>query len=102
MGVGASTDGCCPYWTLSALSRLCAGWSFPQPPPEVKRLLGSEGTLGEMLGLDADWSKRAIMAGGNYGEIFARNIGEETPIGLARGLNAQWTEGGLIYSPPFR
>jgi general L-amino acid transport system substrate-binding protein len=70
--------------------------------PEVKRLLGSEGTLGEMLGLDADWSKRAIMAGGNYGEIFARNIGEETPIGLARGLNAQWTEGGLIYSPPFR
>ncbi|GAA6191922.1 amino acid ABC transporter substrate-binding protein [Phaeobacter gallaeciensis] len=70
--------------------------------PEIKRLLGSEGTLGEMLGLDAEWAKRAIMAGGNYGEIFAKNIGEETPIGLARGLNAQWTEGGLLYSPPFR
>lgn len=70
--------------------------------PEVARLLGTEGTLGEMLGLDAEWSKRAIAAGGNYGEVFAKNIGEETPIGLARGLNAQWTDGGLIYSPPFR
>ena len=44
-----------------------------------------------MLGLDADWAK-AIKAGGNYGEVFAKNIGEATPIGLARGLNAQWTE----------
>ncbi|MEM8979954.1 MAG: amino acid ABC transporter substrate-binding protein [Pseudomonadota bacterium] len=70
--------------------------------PEVNRLLGTEGTLGEMLGLDAEWAKRAIMAGGNYGEVFANNIGEDTNIGLARGLNAQWTNGGLIYSPPFR
>ncbi|MGJ8629086.1 MAG: amino acid ABC transporter substrate-binding protein [Sulfitobacter sp.] len=70
--------------------------------PEVARLLGTEGTLGEMLGLDAGWAKAAIMAGGNYGEIFAKNIGEETPIGLARGLNAQWTDGGLLYTPPFR
>ncbi|MBO9476787.1 amino acid ABC transporter substrate-binding protein [Shimia sp. R11_0] len=70
--------------------------------PEVNRLLGTEGTLGEMLGLDADWAKKAIMAGGNYGELFEGNIGESTPIGLARGLNAQWTDGGLIYSPPFR
>ena len=70
--------------------------------PEVARLLGTEGTLGEMIGLDAEWAKRAIMAEGNYGEIFAKNIGEETPIGLARGLNAQWTDGGLLYAPPFR
>lgn len=70
--------------------------------PEIRRLLGTEGTLGEMLGLDAEWAKRAIMAGGNYGEVFAKNIGEDTPIGLARGLNAQWTDGGLLYSPPFR
>ncbi|MEM6728403.1 MAG: amino acid ABC transporter substrate-binding protein, partial [Pseudomonadota bacterium] len=70
--------------------------------PEINRLLGSEGTLGEMLGLDSTWAKRAIMAGGNYGEIFDGNIGESTNIGLARGLNAQWTDGGLIYSPPFR
>jgi len=70
--------------------------------PEVSRLLGSEGSLGAMLGLDADAFKRAIETQGNYGEIFAKNIGEDTPIGLARGLNAQWTEGGLLYSPPFR
>ena len=55
-----------------------------------------------MFGLDADWAKRAIMAGGNYGEIFATNIGEGTPSNIARGLNAQWTDGGLQYSPPFR
>ena len=70
--------------------------------PEVNRLLGTEGNLGEMLGLGADWAKNAIMAGGNYGEIFEKNIGEASPIGLARGLNAQWTDGGLLYSPPFR
>ncbi|SFD59621.1 L-glutamine-binding protein /L-glutamate-binding protein /L-aspartate-binding protein /L-asparagine-binding protein [Sulfitobacter brevis] len=70
--------------------------------PEVARMMGTEGDLGKMIGLDAEWSKRAIMAEGNYGEIFAKNIGEETPIGLARGLNAQWTDGGLLYAPPFR
>ena len=70
--------------------------------PEVKRLLGSEGNMGEMLGLDADWGARAVAAGGNYGELFEKNIGENTAVGLARGLNAQWTDGGLLYSPPFR
>jgi general L-amino acid transport system substrate-binding protein len=70
--------------------------------PEINRLLGSEGSLGEMLGLSPDWAHKAIKATGNYGEIFERNIGESTPIGLARGLNALWTEGGLQYSPPFR
>ncbi|GGC06794.1 amino acid ABC transporter substrate-binding protein [Marivita lacus] len=70
--------------------------------PEINRLLGTEGTLGAMLGLEADWAVKAIAAGGNYGELFEKNIGENTPIGLARGLNAQWTEGGLLYSPPFR
>jgi general L-amino acid transport system substrate-binding protein len=70
--------------------------------PEINRLLGTEGNLGEMLGLDADWAVRAIKAGGNYGEIFARNIGEDTPIGLARGLNAQYRDGGILYAPPFR
>lgn len=70
--------------------------------PEIARLLGAEGLMGEMLGLDPDWAVRAIKAGGNYGEVFSRNIGETTPIGLSRGLNLQWTEGGLLYSPPFR
>ena len=70
--------------------------------PEINRLLGTEGNLGEMLGLESDWAVRAISAVGNYGELFERHIGENTPIGLARGLNAQWTDGGLLYSPPFR
>jgi general L-amino acid transport system substrate-binding protein len=70
--------------------------------PEINRLLGTEGTLGAMIGLEPLWAKQAVAAVGNYGEIFARHIGEGTPIGLARGLNAQWTQGGLMYSPPFR
>ncbi|WP_424985968.1 amino acid ABC transporter substrate-binding protein [Microbulbifer sp. S227A] len=84
--------------TSANLGELAAGTENP----EINRLLGTEGTLGEMLGLDADWAQKAITAGGNYGEIFAKNIGETTPIGLARGLNAQWTDGGLLYAPPFR
>lgn len=70
--------------------------------PEVQRLLGTTDDLGAMVGLDKDWAKRAIAASGNYGEIFAATIGEQTPIGLARGLNAQWTQGGLMYAMPFR
>lgn len=70
--------------------------------PEINRLLGTEGNLGKMLGLSDDWAKNAISAGGNYGEIFERHIGEKTAIGISRGLNALWTDGGLIYSPPFR
>lgn len=70
--------------------------------PEVNRMLGTEGDLGGMIGLDKQWAVRAIKANGNYGEIFAATIGEQTPIGLARGLNAQWTQGGLMYAPPFR
>src|SRR6056297_1905040 len=70
--------------------------------PEINRMLGTEGNLGEMIGLEPDWGVTVISAVGNYGEIFEKNIGENTPIGLARGLNAQWTDGGLLYSPPFR
>ena len=70
--------------------------------PNVKRLLGTEGNLGGMLGLDKDWAKRAIKAQGNYAEIFARNLGPDTPIALARGLNANYKDGGLQYAPPFR
>ncbi len=70
--------------------------------PEVSRLLGREGGFGEMLGLDNHWAARAIAAVGNYGELFASTIGDQTPIGLSRGLNAQWTQGGLLYAPPFR
>ena len=98
-------------WTLNALitaeelgvnSANLAEMGGGSNNPEINRLLGTEGDLGAMLGLDAEWAKRAIGVEGNYGEIFDRNIGESTPIGLARGLNAQYYEGGLIYSPPFR
>ena len=74
----------------------------PGPNPEINRLLGTEGELGAMMGLSKDWAVKAIKAGGNYGEIFEANIGTSTPIGLSRGLNALWTQGGLQYSPPFR
>lgn len=84
--------------TSANLAQMAAGTNNP----EINRLLGSEGTLGAMLGLEANWAQMAIAAGGNYGELFATNIGEQTPVGLARGLNAQWTQGGLMYSPPFR
>ena len=70
--------------------------------PEILRMLGIEGDQGKELGLSADWAYQIIKQVGNYGEIFERNIGANTPIGLERGLNALWTEGGLQYSPPFR
>ena len=89
--------------TSANVEEMAAAAVTPEDNPEINRLLG-KGTddLGAMMGLDKEWAKRAIMAGGNYGEIFAANIGEATPIGLARGLNALWTQGGLQYSPPFR
>ena len=70
--------------------------------PEINRLLGTEGDLGAKLGLSKDWAVKAIAAVGNYGEIFDRNIGPKTKIGLERGLNALYTKGGLQYTPPFR
>jgi len=70
--------------------------------PEVARLLGADGNLGESLGLDEGFARRAIAASGHYGEIFERNLGESSDLGLSRGLNAQWNQGGLMYAPPFR
>ena len=70
--------------------------------PNIKRLLGVEGTFGEGIGLSNDWVVNVIKGVGNYGEIFERNIGKDTPLGLARGLNALWTDGGIQYAPPVR
>jgi general L-amino acid transport system substrate-binding protein len=70
--------------------------------PEVRRLLGVEGTLGSDLGLDPAWAARAIKAVGNYGEVFARNVGSGTPLAIERGINALWNAGGLLYAPPVR
>ncbi len=70
---------------------------------EINRLLGS-GTddIGAMMGMPKTWGYDAIKAGGNYGELFERHLGEKTALGLARGLNALWTQGGLQYAPPVR
>ncbi|WP_205195906.1 amino acid ABC transporter substrate-binding protein [Brevundimonas huaxiensis] len=72
--------------------------------PRVRRLLGAEGEFGPMLGLSDDWAKDAIEAVGNYGEIFERNLGSQSALDLARGLNAQWNArpAGLIYGLPIR
>jgi general L-amino acid transport system substrate-binding protein len=69
---------------------------------DVRRLLGVDGTFGEGIGLGNDWAANVIKGVGNYGEIFERNIGAGSPLAIARGLNAQWTKGGIQYAPPVR
>jgi general L-amino acid transport system substrate-binding protein len=70
--------------------------------PEIRRLLGVEGQFGQSLGLTNDWAYRIIKSVGNYGESFDRNVGENSPLKIARGLNALWTKGGLQYGLPVR
>ncbi|WP_254938101.1 amino acid ABC transporter substrate-binding protein [Cyanobium sp. Morenito 9A2] len=69
---------------------------------DLRRFLGVEGDFGKQLGLPPDFVVKAVSAVGNYGEIFERNVGATSKLKLERGLNRQWSEGGLIYSPPFR
>ena len=70
--------------------------------PVVKRMLGSGEDMGKLLGLDKDWMARALKATGNYGEIFERNVGPKSALGLPRGVNNQWNKGGLMYALPMR
>ena len=70
--------------------------------PAIARLLGGAEDSGKPLGLDREWAARAVRAVGNYGEIFQRNVGGDSPLKLARGLNALWNKGGLMYAPPIR
>ncbi len=70
--------------------------------PTISTLLGTRRGLGYTLGLPDDWALKAIKAVGNYGEVFDRDLGEGSEYGLARGVNRPWTEGGLLWSPPFR
>ena len=70
--------------------------------PAVRRLLGVEGEFGKMLGVDNDWAYRIIKMVGNYGEIFERNVGQNSPLNIARGVNALWSKGGIQYAPPIR
>ncbi len=70
--------------------------------PAIKRLLGVEGNFGENLGVSNNWAYNIIKQVGNYGESYDRNVGPKTPLGLARGLNALWNKGGIMYAPPIR
>ncbi|NEW95449.1 amino acid ABC transporter substrate-binding protein [Rhodopseudomonas sp. BR0G17] len=70
--------------------------------PELKRVFGTDGNLGEQLGLTKDWVARIIKATGNYGESFERNVGTGSKLEIARGLNKLWNKGGIMYAPPIR
>ncbi|MEO1281402.1 MAG: amino acid ABC transporter substrate-binding protein [Pseudomonadota bacterium] len=70
--------------------------------PTIRRLLGVEGEFGTPIGLTNDWAYRVIKKVGNYGESFKRNVGADSPLGIARGQNALWSDGGLQYAPPIR
>jgi general L-amino acid transport system substrate-binding protein len=67
---------------------------------DVKRLIGTEGSYGESMGLTKDWAARIIMHVGNYGEVYERNVGSGSELGIPRGLNRLWTKGGIQYAPP--
>jgi len=70
--------------------------------PGVRRLLGVEGDMGDKLNIPADYAQKVISQVGNYGEMFDRNVGPDTPLGMERGINALWTDGGIMYAPPVR
>ena len=98
-------------WTISALiqaeelgvtSQNAEELRRSSPNPEIRRLLGTDPVLGNGLKLDPAWAYNAIRAIGNYGELFERNLGPKTAIGLERGMNRLWTDGGLMYSWPMR
>jgi general L-amino acid transport system substrate-binding protein len=70
--------------------------------PDVMRFVGNEGNYGEELGLSKDWAARIIRHVGNYGEVYERNVGVESDLGIPRGLNELWNAGGILYAPPIR
>ncbi|MGB0682042.1 MAG: amino acid ABC transporter substrate-binding protein [Magnetovibrionaceae bacterium] len=70
--------------------------------PNIQRLIGTDGDMGAKLGLEAGWAAAAIKQVGNYSESFERNVGMDSALKIARGLNAQWNAGGILYAPPLR
>jgi general L-amino acid transport system substrate-binding protein len=70
--------------------------------PAVRRFVGTEGTHGEQIGLTKDWAARIIRLVGNYGEVFERNVGVDSKLGIPRGINNLWDRGGIQYAPPIR
>jgi general L-amino acid transport system substrate-binding protein len=97
-------------WTLNAMinaeelgvTQANVGSMMGSDDPAVKRLLGTEGNFGVELGLNNDWAANVIKAVGNYGESYDANVGPDTPLGLDRGVNALWDEGGILYAAPIR
>lgn len=70
--------------------------------PDVRRFVGTEGDYGKQLGLTKDWAVRIVRHVGNYGEVYERNVGSGSKLGIPRGLNHLWNEGGILYAPPIR
>ena len=85
----------------SALARR-ADITDPPASPGARRLLGIDGDAGAALGIRSSWCAEIVRQLGHYGEVYARHLGPETPLGLERGVNALWTDGGLIHAPPLR
>ena len=98
------------HWTIYAmidaeekgLSSKTVDEGLKSPDPTVQRLLGVQPGMGQALGVDDKWAYTVIKQVGNYGEVFERNVGKASPLKLERGLNALWTQGGLMYAPPIR
>jgi general L-amino acid transport system substrate-binding protein len=70
--------------------------------PDVRRLVGTDGGHGEQIGLAPDWAARIVRLVGNYEEVFERNVGTGSKLGIPRGINNLWTSGGIQYAPPIR
>jgi general L-amino acid transport system substrate-binding protein len=70
--------------------------------PAIMRLVGTDGNFGEQLGLTKDWAARIVRHVGNYGEVYDRNVGLKSRLGIARGINQLWSSGGILYGPPIR
>ncbi|WAC25576.1 amino acid ABC transporter substrate-binding protein [Ancylobacter sp. SL191] len=97
-------------WSLFALlnaeelgiSQATLDQALGSQKPDVKRFVGTDGTYGEQLGLTKDWAVRIIRSVGNYGEVFERNVGTGSKLGIPRGINQLWSMGGIQYAPPIR
>ncbi len=85
-----------------AISSKTVDGFLKSPDPSIQRLLGVSPGFGAALGVDERWAYHVIKQVGNYAEIFDRNVGASSRLKLDRGLNAQWTDGGLLYAPPLR
>ena len=70
--------------------------------PDVRRLVGNEGNFGEQIGLTKDWAVRVVRLVGNYADVYDRNVGVKSKLGIPRGINQLWINGGILYAPPIR